>query len=760
MNITSKQLVVLFISILGIIDIATLVSFNSIVTNILIFLFILILPGLIILSLFNFSVKSFFWYLTNAIGLSVCFLIVTGLISNSFFSLFGTNNGLSKIPILVVSNILLLGLLFLFFRKRKRDVYNIKLPNLNQYERILVLILISLPLLSILGVMQLNLANNNIIVIALIIIISIILVAFIPLIRKIRPGIYPFVLISIALSVLLLFSLRSGHIIGFDINEEFEVFRLTLINSHWSMDNLNHAYNACLSITILPTVINVFIQINPEYIYKLIFPLIFCISPVLVYLISKHFVNSHIAFYSGILFLIQSNFILEMPSLARQEIALIFFGLLILTLLDTELKTSVKIILGIIYGISMSVSHYSTTYIGIALLIFTYGIYYLLFLTRKYLKLGKYMKNLLHPEKNMRLIVAINGIIIITITVFSIFWYFQITNSASNVSEFAQKTVLNMGDLFSDMKNPTVVSTILGNAPQTYRTVDVIAYQKDLEATYSLKNFERYSLNNTNLYSARATYPDSIPPKNYLNLRITFTIHKILLNIFKFLILIGLIYLILSSTVIQNRLMLIILAVGFVLLLALIVILPHFSIMYNLDRLLQQALIILALIIIIGLWGLLDIFKVKNKKVIITIYLILYFIFVGSYVIYQFVGGSPIIIYNNFGEDYDKFYTHESELLALDWTARNNDGSSIYMERYSALRAYAFSNISRSQIVKDIVPTVINKNAYVFSGYVNTNYERVFVQHNHRVISYNFPHDFLQQNKNVVYNSGNSEVYR
>jgi uncharacterized membrane protein len=44
-------------------------------------------------------------------------------------------------------------------------------------------------------------------------------------------------------------SLRSWYISGFDISNEYEVFKITKEKMLWSMSNFNDTYNACLSIT-------------------------------------------------------------------------------------------------------------------------------------------------------------------------------------------------------------------------------------------------------------------------------------------------------------------------------------------------------------------------------------------------------------------------------------------------------------------------------------------------------------------------------
>ena len=70
---------------------------------------------------------------------------------------------------------------------------------------------------------------------------------------------------------------------GHDIQQEYLVFQLTEFHGHWSMAYFNDPYNACLSITILPTELSRIIQVDSPYIFKLFFQMIFALCPVMAY---------------------------------------------------------------------------------------------------------------------------------------------------------------------------------------------------------------------------------------------------------------------------------------------------------------------------------------------------------------------------------------------------------------------------------------------------------------------------------------------
>ncbi len=54
----------------------------------------------------------------------------------------------------------------------------------------------------------------------------------------------------------------------------------------------------------------------------------------------------------------------------------------------------------------------------------------------------------------------------------------------------------------------------------------------------------------------------------------------------------------------------------------------------------------------------------------------------------------------------------------------------------------------------------MDKKAYVYSSYTNTIKKRAFVSYKGETISYNFPTEFLNQNKNKIYNNRESELFK
>jgi uncharacterized membrane protein len=177
----------------------------------------------------------------------------------------------------------------------------------------------------------------------------------------------------IGLGLIFMHALTSAYVIGRDVHQEFGIFQLTLSNFHWDIYDLYTPYNACLSITILPTIYQTLSNMNPEYVFKLFFALLGSILPLMVYTVAKKYLNQRFAFFASLLFVFQVFFI-NIVGAVRQEVAIIFFFLAVMILFDCfgdkKFEESwLKKSLFLVFVFSMIISHYTTSYVAFVLLI-------------------------------------------------------------------------------------------------------------------------------------------------------------------------------------------------------------------------------------------------------------------------------------------------------------------------------------------------------------------------------------------------------
>ena len=190
--------------------------------------------------------------------------------------------------------------------------------------------------------------------------------------------------------------------------------------------------------------------------------------------------------------------------------------------------------------------------------------------------------------------------------------------------------------------------------------------------------------------------------------------------------------------------------------------LPFASIEYDSMRQYQQLLTILSLPAVLGCVVIFNLFKKEElTAIVVSIVFLSYFLLLSEF-IPQFIGGAyPSMQLNNSGGGYDEFYVHRTEVESSDWIYKNRiDDKLIYADRRASYKLLFSNNINTNKIIENVFPSLIDKNAYVYSSYTNTLKERAFVVIKGELIGYNFPKEFLNQNKNLIYSNGESEIFK
>jgi uncharacterized membrane protein len=311
----------------------TQVNFLGISTLLSLFTCIL-LPGILISLIFRLRKLSFWENLLLVVGLSLAFLQVGGLLLNILFPLIGVSDPLAFQNLIIGLDAYFL-LLFVFAWIRTRQItVRVQFPQRSNIEKMLYALPPFFPILAALGAIILNNGGSNTLTMIMLgaIVVYIVLLMFLR--NKITVDLYPYALFFMALACLFITSLRSWYISGHDIEREYYVFQLTNTHHFWSMAFYQDAYTACLSITILPTILANLSFIPDMYIYKVVFQILFALAPVLTFLIVKKYATSLVAFLSAFLFITFPTFFTDMAMLNRQEIGYIFFGLTLYVMLE------------------------------------------------------------------------------------------------------------------------------------------------------------------------------------------------------------------------------------------------------------------------------------------------------------------------------------------------------------------------------------------------------------------------------------------
>ena len=302
-------------------------------------------------------------------GLSLVFLMISSFFTNLIFTSIGVAAPLAAIPLLIIVNLVIV----LVEVAEWRTPLNIKFPE-SPKKIVFYGILLLLPIiLALIGLFLVRIPphSNNVVLLIMLVTISV-LVGLTFLFRKIFPARnFPILLLVISISLLLQTMLFSSNLQGFDIFGENAVFRLTLSNLYWDPSMFGRL-SAMLSITVLPTAYSLILNMDPVWVLKLVYPVIFAFVPLGLYQLFKSRMSVEVSFLASFFFVSNVVFFTVLAELARQIIGEVFFVLLFITLFSKNITGVRKWFLFLVFGFGLVVSHYALAYIFLGFIAITW----------------------------------------------------------------------------------------------------------------------------------------------------------------------------------------------------------------------------------------------------------------------------------------------------------------------------------------------------------------------------------------------------
>jgi uncharacterized membrane protein len=570
---------------------------------------------------------------------------------------------------------------------------------------------------------------------------------------------YPFALYSICLSILLGTSMRGWNITGHDIMQEYQVYELTLRHAAWHMSYYQDAYTACLSITILPTIFQKLTGVTDQYVYKFIFQLFFALIAPILYSSFRHFTKKQIAFIAAFVFVSFPSFLTDITMLNRQETALICYALAIMAGLDTQLKRKHKSLLALIFLVGMVLSHYSTSYVAVSILL----------LMLVFQGFGAGLAKVFH--KRAQKIAVPNPIrlfsypvIIITI-VLLMAWGGFATQTSSNISQTIKGVITSLPHLLS---SPESTSSKLGQTDSNATTVrEYLLTAKSARTLPAADYYPKAATNDPNITAQNQTLS---PVRPFLlthgfSTALVYKLYDTATQFYGVLIegLVGLgIVIILFVKRFREKITgqykyIIIASVGVI---GIQVVTPASLIDYGLLRVIQQALVVLALPIVLTCIWLLGLVRISQKWAIrlVGIGMVIFFFILSGFLPSLTGGYKPSLPLNNIGFYYEAYYTHQDEVSAISWLKSDTPvGSRVYSDEFARRRMIAYAGIFSQPT---LAPNTIPMDSYVYLSQGNVTTDKIPVYYNGNLIYYSIPYNFLNANKNLVYTSQDVRIYK
>lgn len=725
---------------LSLVAIALLVPLHSVwAVQAVLAVLLLTTPGLLLLRALRVpgTVIASFPALVPCAAISL--LLFTGLALDLIGPLVKVASPLRTVPILCAIEIVCLSLLVI--AKDAGPKFDIRWSAPRRPA--LMVLSLALPLLAAAGALRLNNGHSNKVALAALLLCVAVLVISMLYTSRLDDSTLMVLLFSVSLALMLSFALRGALVYGFDIATEFNRLNETTVAGVWHATHHDDAYGAMLSLTVMPTEVHFITGISNVMVLKLVYPFFGALFPIEIFALARRILSRAWAYTAAAITIVQSGFAQELPALARQEVALALFGALVAVMLYRPQKRVTQWILLAILSLSMVVSHYSTTYVAITM----FGLAILLQWIVSWFRDT--------PRATGTLLLCF-----VASAAGALIWYGPVTKSQTGFTAFAQTVAeqgLNVLPTQSSGQSP--ISAFLGLDQQT---MSASQYQQQVHKEYVLDNSPITPLGDAGL--ARYDLRDSAVPVSPVYLG---PIHSAVglitllgqqaLNIMGG---IGAILLVVRrrNSFVARAIGL--LSLGATIFLVLVKISGTLATFYNSERALLQALGVFS---ITFCW----IFQQFDREharrlsriLIITAAVVAVFIINTSGLLGATLGGGVQSNLANSGEDYERFVRTPQELAAASWLGSQvPSGQDVYADLYAQLPLVAVTGLGPT-VIEDVTPLTIDKNGWVYASTANLVDGRARVDFQNALITYVFPTKFLNENFNVVYSDGASEVF-
>ncbi|MGL5810692.1 MAG: DUF2206 domain-containing protein [Nocardioides sp.] len=577
----------------------------------------------------------------------------------------------------------------------------------------------------------------------------------------------------VSLALLLGTSLRSWYISGHDIQREAFVFGTTLAERHWDPLGLADAYNACLSITVLPTVLAVVSGLPGTGIFKVLFPAALAAMPVAVYLTSRRFVSRRTAVLGVAMLIGFPTFVIDMPMLNRQAMAFLFLAMMLMSATQAQWTPRRRRMFAYVFGVGVIVSHYSTVYVLILTMAIGLAAWTLVRLARR---LTKVLGRSRPAEPETATTDATPVILSVGLTAFMILGAWSWSTYVTNTDGFARDTLsATLGEVLGDTER-------VGSSDARYIpfTQDPVSAQERLDTLYddTLARTEETRAAGELLPLTEDARRLEVSPRRDLPVQpvgrvleavgidpgeVNLQLRAWSARLLQIFLIVGL----LAALVRHRRTRALtpelrFLAIGALVSMALISLIPGLSVSYGLLRLFQQNLIIVAPLLAIGLLTATRVFGRASRWVAGAIVLVMFASLTG--LLPQLLGGyPPQLNTSNAGDYYDRYYVTEHEPDALAWL--KNSGAPVSDDRPLVSDLYTFARLTNQGITSfpttdEILPAQVRPGRYFLLGRPTVLDSQATVPYAGDQVTFDYPTEMLDDNLSRVYDSGSARVYR
>ncbi|MFI7500462.1 DUF2206 domain-containing protein [Streptomyces sp. NPDC049687] len=568
-----------------------------------------------------------------------------------------------------------------------------------------------------------------------------------------------------ALALLLLASLRGWFITGHDVQTEYLFYRMALGGEYWDVSTYRHAYNACLSITLLPVSIRQLTGINDIYIFKAIIPALFAVTPVMLFRSVRSVAPRSVSLLAAVFFVAFPTFLTDMVFLGRQAIAFVLLGSAIVVLTDSRGPRRARRVLFVVLLVGVVLSHYSTAYVVIGTLT----------LALAYDKVWRLVSRrgrdrFRRRRREDRMLSFLQWWMVLVPAVAAVVWAGPVTHTGGQLHETVATAV---SDLISPGKNQsgssdTGYSLFGGEQLSAQQRLEQFVKESEADSAKDRANLllTKKELDGIDWTAVSSADMPLTPLGRILDAvgipvpSLNGAVRGAVAYFFQLMTVLG-IWVVLRARrsafrAVRDQATMAWAALSTVVLFTVV---PQLSVDYGVLRAFQQGLFFFAPFLAAGtLWVLRWARRKEVLGAVLTFCLLLNLVGVMPKVL----GGYPAQIQlSNSGDYYDIYYTQGQEVQAalwLDaWKRAQEDATPIQMDSFSYTRLKPYMASDAKGVT---TPVWLAKEAYLLLGTTPARTGRVSIFYRGDRITYEFPRALVEKKKDLVYNNGGSVVLR
>lgn len=561
--------------------------------------------------------------------------------------------------------------------------------------------------------------------------------------------IQPWLAYAFAAAVGWSFSLRSTFLYGFDIQQEWAVFQRTHEAGAW-VHTPGDPFSAMLSITVLPTAIAEIGGIPDLAVFKVLYPLIFALYPMATLLVLRRWASPRPAILVTVASTLVPSSLWQMPAIARQEIGLTMYVTVLVVLFCAEGRRRRVVRLAGILGLALVVSHYSTAYVTILLLV---AAVFGAALVRRWRPDGFGRPHV--PAALAALLLVAAGV-----------WNVGITHSTSNLSRTASSVSTQGIGLKDDTQGSLLERWLDGTTNTSVGAREFFVATQEVAASRPwLLPYPSDVQRDFAPVDASAGAPDAVAAGlgpvttlGYLVLRQGINVLLVLGTLF-----LALAVLRRRTGVIRGKdLDLAAMAVAMLAVTAVMRSSSALSLAYNPERLALQAAPLLG----VGAALLLDrrpaariAVRLRRAPLVAAALLLGALLLSATGLLGQAVSGQAGNL-ATVGEHHERFYLRPTDLAAARWLNRwRGPDNLVFTDRYGSLVVQSTGGPVQG-IIDLTTPSTLDQRGFVYATHANVVDGRVRSLAGGQFSTYAFPGDFFDTYKARVYTNGSAEVYK